>query len=191
MKKEQFNRVLWNVRSSVLLCIAFLFVTGAFTAWAEQKEATIAIPYLDTVISEPVMLVDANDSILPASLPIAIAKFTKTVTLASQSVVVVYDTGDPLGTMALKDPANPPFPRGKNATLADLLVNIHQEGDGFVYDGSPRATCGRQCKFQLQSDASERWKRKRDDRLLQPLFEQESLYHGVSARTHHFYLRSD
>ena len=137
MKKEQFNRVLWNVRSSVLLCIAFLFVTGAFTAWAEQKEATIAIPYLDTVISEPVMLVDANDSILPASLPIAIAKFTKTVTLASQSVVVVYDTGDPLGTMALKDPANPPFPRGKNATLADLLVNIHQEGDGFVYDGAP------------------------------------------------------
>ena len=113
-------------------------------AMADTKDATVAIPYYSVSLSEFEFLVEKDQSILPASLPVDIAKFTRTVTLNSPGVSVAFTYNDAAPTdrsqYQLKAGTSQPFPSGmlgsNPATFANIKSRISYDGQKFTYDSN-------------------------------------------------------
>ena len=105
---------------------------------AEMKDAKVTVPYLQVEISDFEYLVESGQSILPSSLPIAVAKFTRTVTKSTKEVSFKYDDGAIGSTALYQLSGDQPFPsgmlsNGNPATFNNFKVNITVSGTTFSY----------------------------------------------------------
>ena len=91
-------------------------------AMAADKDGTVSVPYYVTNISAFEWLIEKDDSILPSSLPFAVAKFTRTISKQTASVAFTYDDTDPTNKSLWKVKGDEPFPKG--ATFSEFKSNI-------------------------------------------------------------------
>ena len=105
---------------------------------AEMKDAKVTVPYLQVEISDFEYLVESGQSILPSSLPIAVAKFTRTVTKKTVEVSFKYDDASIGSTALYQLTGDQPFPsgmlsNGNPATFNNFKGNITVSGTTFSY----------------------------------------------------------